>query len=260
MNTWNLLSWNVNGIRAQYKKGFLEKLDELAPDVLFVQETKAHPEQLVKALQEVDGYHTFYRSCDIKKGYSGVGMFSKVEPDEVEYGMGIEEFDEQGRLIAGHFGDVVMWGGYFPNGGRGPEYVEYKLRFYEAFLKKINKQRKAGKKVIFCGDINTAHQPIDLARPKENEQNTGFLPEERAWIDKVIENDYIDTFRHFHPDAVDVYSYWDQKSRARDRNVGWRIDYFFADAALKKRLKGADILMDVMGSDHCPVQLTVDMK
>ena len=184
-----------------------------------------------------------------------LNFFTKVEPEKVEYGMGIEEFDQEGRLLTLFFKDFVLINIYFPNGGGGPARLDYKLRFYDAFLDYIEKLRENGHKVIFCGDINTAHKEIDLARPKENENNTGFLPIERAWMDKVVDKGYIDTFRQFYPDAKNKYTYWDMKTFARDRNVGWRLDYFFTSDDLKQDLKKADVLYNIFGSDHCPILL-----
>ena len=250
-----LISWNVNGIRAVHKKGAWDTFLKFSPDIFGIQETKAHPEQLSEELLTPNGYHSFFSSHETKKGYSGVGLYSKVEPKKVEHGIGVKEFDCEGRIVAGYFDDFVLFNVYFPNGGQGPERIEYKLNFYDAFLERIEKLRKDGNKIIFCGDVNTAHEEIDLARPKENEQNTGFLPEERAWIDEVVGAGYIDTFRNQHPSKKDAYSYWDLKSRARERNVGWRIDYFFVSSDLLPRLKRADIFADVYGSDHCPVML-----
>jgi exodeoxyribonuclease-3 len=181
-----------------------------------------------------------------------------MEPDKVEYGIGVKRFDDEGRIIIGHYGDLVLLNVYFPNGGGGPERLKYKLEFYDAFLVYIEKLRKKDKKVIFCGDVNTAHEEIDLARPKENQENTGFLPEERSWIDELVYHGYIDTFRHFHPEKTGAYSYWDMKTHARERNVGWRIDYFFVGSDLAPLLRGAGILAHVEGSDHCPIFL--DLK
>jgi exodeoxyribonuclease-3 len=189
----------------------------------------------------------------VKKGYSGVAIYTKDKPDLVEFGIGVDRFDDEGRILIGHWGDFVLLNIYFPNGGGGPERLEYKLDFYDAFLEYADRLRSAGKKVIFCGDVNTAHEAIDLARAKENEKNTGFLPEERAWLDEVVNHGYIDSFRRFYPSKEGAYSYWDMKTAARDRNVGWRIDYFFVALELLPRLTGAGIMSDVYGSDHCPV-------
>ncbi len=257
----SIFSWNVNGLRAVHRKGFfIPFLNKYNPDVLCIQETKAHPEQLPDELRHIDGYKSYFTSCEIKKGYSGVAIYTKTEPVKIEHGMNIKSFDEEGRIITAYFKDIVLLNVYFPNGGQGQHRIDYKLEFYEAFLTHIKNLRKSGKNVIFCGDVNTAHTEIDLARPKENEKNTGFLPIERAWIDKVIKNDFVDTFRALHPDTTDSYTYWDMKTRARDRNVGWRIDYFFADKPLMKNIKQSDILHEVQGSDHCPITLEANLK
>lgn len=208
-------------------------------------------------VRETPGYFSYFASSEVRKGYSGVATYSKTEPHTVEYGMGIKKFDQEGRLIAAYFDDFVLLNVYFPNGGGGPDRLKYKLDFYDAFLDHIETLRKKGNSILFCGDVNTAHEEIDLARPKENKENTGFLPEERAWIDEVIRLGYIDTFRFFHPDKTDAYSYWDLKTRARDRNVGWRIDYFFVSSDMQSRLKKAAILTGIFGSDHCPVLLEI---
>lgn len=247
-----LISWNVNGLRAVQKKGNWGDVFEHTPDILCLQETKATPDQLLPELRELPGYFSYFSSSTEKKGYSGVALYTREKPEKVMYGIGIPEFDNEGRVIVAHYKDFVLLNVYFPNGGRGPHRIAYKLRFYEAFLRYIEKLKAQGKPLIFCGDINTAHREIDLARPKENENNTGFLPEERAWLDEVEEHGYIDTFRHLNPEKV-AYTYWDLFTRARDRNVGWRIDYFFISSDLLPRLKSAFILSNVFGSDHCPL-------
>ena len=254
------VSWNVNGLRAVAKKGFLEWLHNASPDVLGLQEIKAEADQLPEEVRSPKGYHAYFSSCKTKKGYSGVALYSKTKPDKVEYGIGIKKFDDEGRIIIGHFGELVLLNVYFPNGGGGPERLKYKFEFYDAFLKHTESLRKKGKKVIFCGDVNTAHEEIDLARPKENEKNTGFLPEERAWIDELVYSGYVDSFRHFYPHKEGAYSYWDMKSAARERNVGWRIDYFFLAPELLPKLKTAGISPLVYGSDHCPVWVELKGK
>lgn len=252
-----IVSWNVNGLRSLAKDDYWKSfLNATKPDIFGLQETKASPDQLSEAFLSPLGYRSFFSSCEIKKGYSGVALYTKTEPLQVIYGMGIKEFDQEGRLVGCEFDDFWLLNVYFPNGGQGPERLDYKLRYYDAFLRFIDKLHKA-KPVIFCGDVNTAHEEIDLARPKENEGNTGFLPEERAWIDEVVAEGYIDTFRHLHPHTKEAYSYWDMKTRARDRNVGWRIDYFFASSELANRVKEARIHPDVYGSDHCPISITI---
>lgn len=247
-----LISWNVNGIRAWHKKGMLSWIREQNPDFFIIQETKAHPEQLPDELLEFDDYHAYFDSSKVKKGYSGVAIYAKHEPDEV-----IDQFngDKEGRFIAVVYRDFVLINCYFPNGGGPKERLEYKLDFYGKFLKFAEKLVKDDKKVVFGGDVNVAHTEIDLARPKENETHVGFLPEERAWMDKVISKGWIDTFRYLNPDKKDAYTYWDMKTRARDRNVGWRIDYFFVSKNLEKSIKNFKIHSDILGSDHCPIEL-----
>lgn len=253
-----LISWNVNGIRAVERKGNWEDVWKLKPDILGIQETKAHPDQLSEKLLAHKGFHSFFNSSDVKKGYSGVAVYSKEEPLEVNYSLGVQKFDEEGRFLELHYKDFVLFNVYFPNGGQGPHRLEYKFEFYDAFLAHIEKVRKKQKNIIFCGDVNTAHEEIDLARPKENQENTGFLPEERAWLDEVVAHGYVDTFRHLNPEKTGAYSYWDLKTAARERNVGWRIDYFFISSELQKKLKKAEIHNKVFGSDHCPISIELD--
>jgi len=254
-NTKKIICWNVNGLRACHRKGCWNQIIKMNPDIICLQETKCLPEQLPEEVVNVPGYFSYFTWPYEKKGYSGVAFFSKEKPLKVERGMKVLEFDTEGRLIVAYFKDFVLLNVYFPNGGGGPVRLKYKLDFYDIFLKFIEKLKKENKKIIFCGDINTAHKEIDLARPKENEKNTGFLPEERAWIDKVIEKGYVDIFRHFYPDKKEIYTYWDMKTLARDRNVGWRIDYFFASEDLTPNLMSMEILDNVYGSDHCPLSL-----
>lgn len=255
-----IVSWNVNGLRSLAKDGYWETfLKTVKPDVFGLQETKASPEQLPEHMLAPAGYSAFFSSCKIRKGYSGVALYSKVEPLKVIYGMGIEEFDQEGRIVGAEFEEFYLLNVYFPNGGQGPIRLDYKLRFYDAFLKFIEKLRKE-KPVIFMGDVNTAHEEIDLARPKENEENTGFLPEERAWIDEVVAAGYVDAFRHLYPRKSEAYTYWDLFTRARDRNVGWRIDYFFVAQELMKKVKKAEIHPQIFGSDHCPISLDLSAK
>jgi exodeoxyribonuclease-3 len=241
------------------KKGGLDWLLGQSPDIFCLQETKAHPDQLTEDVRNPAGYYTYFDHSKLKKGYSGVAIYSKIKPNKVEYELGIPELDQEGRYIAAQYDYFTLINLYFPNGGGGPERLKFKLEFYDAFLKKILKLRKSGQKVIFCGDINTAHTAIDLARPKENEDNTGFLPIERKWIDSVIANDYIDTFRLKYSDAKDIYTYWDMKTFARERNVGWRIDYFFADKSLKDNIKDVITHTEITGSDHCPLELVLNL-
>lgn len=252
-----LFSWNVNGARSVHKKGFGAWFDATSPDVLCLQEVRAEPAQIDPSLAAPLGYHAFWNPSRGKKGYSGTGLLSRQAPLSVEYGLGDEEFDVEGRTLIADFGDWVLLNAYFPNGRSDLSRVEYKLRFCALFLARCEAYRAAGKSVVFCGDLNTAHREIDLARPKENEKNTGFLPEERAWIDAVVEHGYLDTFRHLNPTVAEAYTWWAMRMRARERNVGWRLDYWFVDAALGARVRDARIHADVLGSDHCPVELVL---
>lgn len=247
-----ILSWNVNGIRAVLKKDFLKWLDKEKPDILCLQETKAHRDQLGPEVTDHKKYHSFWHSATSKKGYSGVVTFTKEEPLFIEVGFGTEKFDCEGRVVMTEFKEFVLFNVYFPNGKQNSDRLNYKLEFYEAFLESINHFKRRGKRVIFCGDVNTAHKEIDLARPQSNEDISGFLPIERKWIDRVVEHGYLDSLREFHKEP-NLYTWWDMKSGARERNVGWRIDYFFVQKELRKNLKDAFILKDVTGSDHCPI-------
>lgn len=251
------ISWNVNGIRAAEKKGFTDFLASCGADILAVQETKACPDQLSDALKNPPGRYAYY-CCAERKGYSGVACFCKEEPLAVTYGLGVEEFDREGRTIILEYPNYYFLNIYFPNGGMGEERIAFKLRFYERFLEKSKELFKTGKTVIACGDVNTAHTELDLARPKQNEDVTGFLPEERAWLTRFFTEGYADAYRAFEKDGGH-YTWWDYKTRARERNVGWRIDYFMVDAASAGKLKSADILTDVMGSDHCPIAVEMDL-
>jgi len=255
-----IISWNVNGIRAVHKKSKWQQILDLKPDIFCLQETKANPDQMPEEVRNPAGYHSFFDFPKEKKGYSGVAIYSKVKPERVQYEMGSPVLDNEGRLVAAHFKDFVLINGYFPNGGGGPERLKYKLDFYDKFILYIEDLRKKQKNIVFCGDINTAHTEIDLARPKANEKNTGFLPIERSWIDKVIATGYVDLFRQLNPGVTGAYTYWDMKTFSRDRNVGWRIDYFFGTSEVLKKTKAVGILTDVFGSDHCPIFMDVNFK
>ncbi len=253
-----ILSWNVNGIRAFERNGNWKRLLDLSHDVICIQETKSEEQQLSQVIRKPEGYFSYFSSSQTRKGWSGVGFFSKKEPLAVSYGIGIPRFDQEGRIIVAKYKEFTLFNIYFPNGGQGPERVEYKLEFYDAFLAHIEKLRQKGESIVFCGDVNTAHEEIDLARPHENEHRTGFLPEERAWIDEVINHGYIDVFRTLNPRKEDVYTYWDMKTHARERNVGWRLDYFFVSHDLLKKVRSFSTLSEITGSDHCPIVL--DLK
>lgn len=248
-----LASWNVNGIRAVAKKGFHDWLSSHKPDIACIQETKISRDKLGPEIVDVDSYHTYW-ACAEKKGYSGVAILARKKPVSVSEGMGINRFDTEGRVIVADYQAFTLLNIYYPNGKASPERLQYKLDFYNAFLDYAQSLRKKGRPLVVCGDFNTAHKEIDLARPRANETESGFLPVERKWMDKFVEHGYIDTFRAFNQNA-DEYSWWHMRTRARERNVGWRIDYFFVSDELKENLSGASIDQTVMGSDHCPVTL-----
>lgn len=266
-----VISWNINGLRATIKQGNFEQLFENDKkneivDIVCLQEVKTKKEQLPKEYQDYKNYHSFFSHPKEKKGYSGVAIYIKkdspiLEIKEVFYDMNLKNekknLDDEGRLLGIKFKNFTLINVYFPNGGSGPDRLKYKLEFYDEFLKFILKLRAKGENVIFCGDINTAHNEIDLARPKANEENTGFLPIERAWISKVIKNNFIDIWRYKNPNKKDIYTYWDQKTRSRERNVGWRLDYFFIDEKLLKKVKDVGSIQNYMGSDHCPIYLEI---
>lgn len=247
-----ILCWNVNGIRAMAKKGFVEWVQKESPDILCLNETKAAPEQLPDDIKNIPGYTSYFSSSVAKKGYSGVAIYTKILPKNVSHGYGIERFDNEGRIIIAEYADFTLICNYFPNGKKNEERLQYKMEFYDAFLEYAEALRKKGRNLVICGDVNTAHKEIDLARPKENANVSGFLPIEREWMDIFLECGYTDTFRMFNQEGGN-YTWWDQVTRSRERNVGWRIDYFFVNNGFKSKVKDAFILPEVMGSDHCPV-------
>ena len=251
-----ILSWNVNGIRSARDKGFLEWLYQESPDIVCIQETKAHPEQLGQDLLEPNGYHVYWNYPE-RKGYSGVAIFTKEEPYRVWYGFEDMGIDLEGRIIAADYVDFFLFNIYFPNGKKDDIRLQYKMAFYEAFLKYADNLKNQNRKLIVCGDVNTAHTEIDLSRPKENEKISGFLPSERAWIDDFISHGYVDTFRQFNEEPGN-YTWWDLKSGARARNVGWRIDYFFVSDNMLPSVSDAFIMPEVMGSDHCPIGIVIN--
>ncbi|MDR3049099.1 MAG: exodeoxyribonuclease III [Elusimicrobiota bacterium] len=252
-----IISWNVNGIRAIYKKevasngaAFADWLKKSA-DIICVQETKAQEEQIPQELREIKGFN-FYASSAQKKGYSGTAVWSKIKPLSVKKGIGQDIFDCEGRILKLEFKDFFLFNVYFPNGGASDERLKYKLDFYDYFISRISKIKN--KSVVVCGDYNTAHNEIDLTHPKENEDNTGFMPIERKKLDALINAGFIDSFRHFNKGGGN-YTWWDYKTAARERNVGWRLDYFFVSQTLLKKLKSAQIYNKIFGSDHCPVSI-----
>lgn len=251
----DLISWNVNGIRAVSGKGFLEWMKSVSPDVLCVQETKAFPEQLSEKLRCPEGYFSYWNNPG-KKGYAGVCVYSKKKPVSVETDFPSGRLDTEGRALILNYEKYTLINVYFPNGKKGPERLKYKLDFYDRFLEYVDGMRT--RNIIICGDFNTAHKAIDLARPSQNEMVSGFLPVEREWMDKFAGHGYVDTFRQSNPDPGH-YSWWDYKTRARERNVGWRIDYFFVSRELAPRVKTSFIDPSVKGSDHCPVGVRIDL-
>ena len=250
-----IFSWNVNGVRAIEKKGFLEWIENEDPDIICIQETKAKVEQLGSSLIKDHGYHTYWHSAE-KPGYSGVATFSKVEPYYVQKGLGIDRFDSEGRVLVTEHENFLLYNIYFPNGQKDEIRLNYKLDFYDELLPIINEQVESGSNVVVTGDWNTAHYPIDLARPKDNIKTSGFMPIEREKMDQYIKSGWIDTFRHFHSEP-ERYTWWTYRFGARQRNVGWRIDYFFVNESFISNIEDADIHDDVIGSDHCPVSITV---
>lgn len=252
MSQRRLYTWNVNGARSIYKKGFMDWFEENEPELLFLQETRAEPGQVPGPMAHPPGYHVWWNPSRTRKGYSGTALYTREEPISVRFGTGTRKYDDEGRTIVAEFPDYFVLGCYFPNGGNEHARVPFKLGFYRAFLRRCEELRRE-KPVIFCGDVNTAHHPIDLARPKENKNTTGFLPEERAWLDKVVKKGYVDAFRSFHPDEPDHYTWWSHRMNARARNVGWRLDYFWVAEEFMDRVEHCRHLPEVMGSDHCPV-------
>ncbi len=253
----NLWSWNVNGLRAVLNKDFLGVLNRERPDWLGLQETKLQEHQIPAELACVEGYQSFWSHAE-RKGYSGTAVLTRLAPYSASFGFGDPEFDSEGRIVRCEFESLIIYNIYFPNGQQGEHRLDYKLRFYDTCLEVLEKERRSGKMVLVTGDFNTAHKEIDLANPKENSQTSGFLPIERAWLDKIVEHGWVDTFRLFHPEPQ-RYSWWSYRAGARPRNVGWRIDYFFVDAEHQKYVLDADIRDDIMGSDHCPVTLRVTL-
>lgn len=250
-----ILSWNVNGIRAVAKKGFLDWLVGESPDVLCMQETKASPDQLPEELLAPSGYHAYWSSAQ-KKGYSGVGVYTRAEPLDVSE-MGIERFDAEGRVLRLDYPDFTLITAYFPNSQDGGKRLDYKIDFCESMQKICADLARAGRTVVLCGDYNVAHKPIDLARPKENEKSAGYLPEERAWMDRFIGSGYVDTFRMFNQEGGN-YTWWSYFTKGRERNIGWRIDYHCVNEASASLVANASILADVTGSDHCPVEVVLE--
>jgi exodeoxyribonuclease-3 len=256
-NSIEIISWNVNGIRAVGNKEALRWIDERQTDILCLQEIKAQESQIPDDLFEKQYTQRIVNSAE-KKGYSGTATFSMLESDYSSTCRDIDTLNE-GRIIETHYDDIVLFNVYFPNGQKDDERLDIKMKFYDDFLTHCEKLRDDGKSIVICGDVNTAHKEIDLKNPKANSKTSGFLPIERAWIDKLIEHGYVDTFRYVNGDELDRYSWWSYRAGARDRNVGWRIDYFFISEDLCESLEDAFILDNIMGSDHCPVGIKLSI-
>lgn len=248
------VSWNVNGLRACLKKGFMESFHRLDADIVGLQETKMQPGQ---AILELNGYRQYWNSAE-KKGYSGTAVFSRVEPMAVTYGIGVEEHDHEGRVITLEYPAYYLTTVYVPNSQEELKRLDYRMRWEDDFLSFV-KGLEQTKPVIYCGDLNVAHKEIDLKNPKTNRRNAGFTDEERGKFDNVVSSGLIDTFRYFYPEVKDAYSWWSYRMRAREKNVGWRIDYFVVSEALKPILLDAKIHTEIMGSDHCPVELDLNI-
>ena len=247
-----LISWNVNGLRACVTKGFMDFFAEADADIFCIQESKLQEGQIQL---ELPGYYQYWNYAG-KKGYSGTAVFTRREPLSVSYGIGIEEHDQEGRVITLEFGDFYLVTVYTPNSQNELARLSYRMEWEDAFLAYLKKLEEK-KPVIFCGDLNVAHREIDLKNPKTNRRNAGFTDEEREKFSRLLESGFIDTFRYFYPDQEQIYSWWSYRFRAREKNAGWRIDYFCVSESLKERLVDAKILTDVMGSDHCPVELDI---
>ncbi|WP_213818379.1 exodeoxyribonuclease III [Garciella nitratireducens] len=251
----NIYSWNVNGIRAIEKKGFLDWIMKEQPDILCLQETKAQVEQLEDKLLHIKGYYAYFSEGE-RKGYSGVATYTKRKPLCVKYGIGIEKFDREGRILIMEYSGFILFNIYFPNGQKNEERLQYKMEFYNAILNYCNELKSQGKNLIICGDYNTAHTDMDIKNPKANEKRSGFLPIERQWMDYFIQNGYIDTYRYLYPERIE-YSWWSYRFKARERNAGWRIDYFFVSNNFIDKVIDSKILTHVKGSDHCPIVLSI---
>ncbi len=248
-----LISWNVNGLRACVNKGFLDFFKDIDADVFCVQETKLQEGQIDL---DLENYHQYWNYAD-KKGYSGTAMFTKEEPLSVKYGIGIDEHDHEGRVITAEFDTYYVVTCYTPNSQNELKRLDYRMKWEDDFLSYLKELEKT-KPVILCGDLNVAHTEIDLKNPKTNRKNAGFTDEERKKMTVLLSNGFTDTFRHFYPDKEGIYSWWSYRFKAREKNAGWRIDYFITSKSLDDRLKGADIHTDIFGSDHCPVELTIE--
>ena len=259
-NRISLISWNVNGLRAAIKKDFYGAFKQMDADIVALQEIKLQNPQLTPEITDIQGYESYWSHATVKRGYSGVATYTRIKPERVKHGMGEPRYDDEGRILELDYGDFVFFNVYFPNGQMSEERLQYKLDFYEAFFKYTDAYKNQGRSLIITGDYNTAHNEIDLKNPKANENTSGFLRIERDWLDRIIENEYVDTFRYFNPDTV-KYSWWTYRFKARDRNIGWRIDYFFVtrDIIDKGWIKETIINNDIYGSDHCPIGLVLEI-
>lgn len=251
-----IVSWNVNGIRAVYKKGLMDIIESMAPDILCLQETKAHREQVETPAQDL-GYRQAYWSSATKKGYSGVATFLDQTPIQVKTGFGFPEYDSEGRIVWTELPDFDLYNIYFPNGGSGDARHAFKQQFLKDLLNHLKSEIQKNKKIILVGDYNIAHKPVDIYDPVRLAKESGFLPEEREWFDQFVAAGFVDTFRHFYPEAKQRYSWWSYRELARVSNRGWRIDYICVTQNLVSQLKSADILDQVQGSDHCPVVIDI---
>jgi exodeoxyribonuclease-3 len=251
-----LASWNVNGLRAALRGGFLDWLDAERPDAACLQEIKAQPDQIDGDALARLGYRAYWHPAE-RPGYSGVLTLSRHEPVSVQLGLGRRDVDREGRVLLTEFPEFVLVNAYFPNSQREHARLDFKLSFCRSIALKLGALRRAGKHVVMCGDYNIAHRPIDLRNPKQNQDNAGFLPEERAWLDRFLKRGWIDCFRHL-CDEPDHYTWWSYRPGVRERNIGWRIDYFCMDDGLTERLVHADHQPEVRGSDHCPILLELD--
>ena len=254
MNRVDVISWNVNGLRSVARKGWINWLEAEQPDVLCMQEVRVTPDQLDDELIRPLGYKSFFASAE-KKGYSGVSVYSKLEPEDVIVGLGDERFDNEGRTITIKYKDFTVVNAYFPNGQRDHGRVPYKLDYCDSFLEYCQRLRERGERLILYGDFNTAHRPIDLARPENNKNTTGFLSIERDWIDKLVVHGFIDVYRQINGDIEGRYTWWSNRKGVRERNVGWRIDYFFLSPDLISNVKSVEHLSEILGSDHCPIKI-----
>ncbi len=252
-----IISYNVNGIRAAISKGFIDWLMLENPDIICLQELKAQTEQIPILDFESIGYRCFCYPAE-KKGYSGVAIFTKQQPDQVQFGMGIEKYDREGRFIRADYGDVSVVSVYHPSGTSGDERQDFKMQWLADFQNYIKELQKTRPNLILCGDYNICHEPIDIHDPIRNAKSSGFLPEEREWIDGFMKSGFVDSFRKLHPNEAHQYSWWSFRTRARDRNLGWRIDYELVSESIANRMKNAGILQDVVHSDHCPITLEID--